>query len=236
MAKEVNFNGFSKGTVEFFLNLKRNNNKNWFDQNKDKFDNLVMKPARFFVEALGEKLQSISPGIVADPKVNKSIFRIYRDTRFSLDKSPYKIHLGLYFWEGGRPKLECSGFYFHLEPPRLTLGVGVYIFPKHRLHQFRSAVVGPDHGDGLADIIGKILKDSRYELGGRHYKRMPPGYDDQHANAGLLLHNGLYVGLDTDIPEELYTPRLVDYCMKVFADLYPLHEWLVAFSERMSGR
>ena len=79
MAKEVNFNGFPKGTVEFFLNLKKNNNKNWFDRHKERFLSGVISPARAFVVAMGERLRTISPEIVADPRVNKSIFRIYRE-------------------------------------------------------------------------------------------------------------------------------------------------------------
>jgi uncharacterized protein (TIGR02453 family) len=230
------FSGFPRDGVVFFEELKKNNEKEWFDRHKDRFQTAVMSPARAFVSAMGERLRAISPGVVADPRVNKSIFRINRDTRFSLDKSPYKTHLGIFFWEGRRPKMECSGYYFHLEPPRLMLGAGIYMFPRQLIHPFRTAAVDPDHGDRLAEIVETLKKKSRYEIGGVHYKRMPPGYDQEHPNAPLLLHNGLYVGSETEIPEELFSERLLGYCMKVFTDLHPLHQWLVEFGERMSGR
>ena len=230
------FSGFPRDAVAFFNELRNHNEKEWFDRNKDRFQSSVMSPARAFVGVMGERLRTISPGVVADPRINKSIFRIYRDTRFSLDKSPYKTHLGIFFWEGRRPKMECSGYYFHLEPPQLTLGAGIYIFPRNLIHHFRSAAVDPEHGDRLAEILKTISKNPGYEIGGVHYKRMPPGYDGTHANASLLLHNGLYAGTDVDIPETLFSDGLADYCLKVFTDLQPLHEWLVDFGERMSGR
>jgi len=231
MVKEVDFDGFSHGVVDFFQDLEKNNDKGWFEQNKEAFDRLVMSPARAFVSAMGERLRSISPAIVADPRVNKSIFRIYRDTRFSLDKSPYKTHLGIFFWEGRRRKMECSGFYFHLEPPRLMLAAGIYMLPKSSIHGFRTAVVDPGSGDELAEVRRKIAAAGRYVVGGEHYRRLPPGYDPAHPNADLLLHNGLYASLDEPVPGVLFSPRLVDHCHWIFADLAPLHHWLVTFLE-----
>ena len=83
------FSGFTKETVDFFTQLKRNNKKIWFDEHKPDYDTYVMTPSREFVFALGDRLEKLSPGIHADPRVNKSIFRIYRDTRFNKDKTPY---------------------------------------------------------------------------------------------------------------------------------------------------
>jgi uncharacterized protein (DUF2461 family) len=70
-----------------------------------------MKPARQFVLAMGEQLRQIAPGVHAEPEVNRSIFRIHRDTRFSKDKTPYKTNLELLFWEGEGHRMECPGFY-----------------------------------------------------------------------------------------------------------------------------
>ena len=123
MAKNTAFTGFSKDTIKFFDGLRKNNNKDWFEQHRDMYENSVLEPSKAFVVAMGARLRAIAPRIIAVPKVNKSLFRINRDTRFSLNKSPYKTNLGIYFWEGVRPRMECSGFYFHLEPPKMILGV-----------------------------------------------------------------------------------------------------------------
>ncbi len=105
MKSETAFSGFTKKTIGFFRGLEKNNTKDWFDQNRDVYDGDVMSPAMGFVKELGEKLKSISPGIVADPRRDKSIFRLNRDTRFGTNKQHYKTHLGIYFWEGKGKKL-----------------------------------------------------------------------------------------------------------------------------------
>jgi uncharacterized protein (TIGR02453 family) len=227
MDEKQKFDGFYQETVQFLFQLKRNNNKDWFHKYKKEYESLVLEPAKLFVASMGEKLRSISPGLLAVPKINKSLFRIYRDTRFSPDKSPYKTHLGIYFWEGSRPRMECSGFYFHLEPPVLMIGVGIYMFPKQDVSRFRKAVVDPEAGRVLSRVLKKIPGLDGFELGGKHYKRIPAGYDPAHPNAEILLYNGLYVGKTEKIPEELYSSRLLNFCFQRFKALAPLHNWLV---------
>ena len=110
MTKKLIFNGFTKETFRFFRDLENNNTKEWFQENRTLYEKNVMEPAQEYVMEMGERLKSISPKIVAIPKTDKSIFRIYRDVRFSKDKTPYKTHLGIFFWEGPRKKLGNPGF------------------------------------------------------------------------------------------------------------------------------
>ncbi len=222
------FKGFYRETVHFFLRLRGNNDRDWFQTHKKGFEDCVLNPAKAFVVDMGARLKSLSPDIMAVPKINRSLFRINRDTRFSPDKSPYKTHLGIYFWEGTRPRMECSGFYFHLEPPNLLLGVGIYQFPKTDLHRYRKAVVDPETGETLSRILKKMAKMEKFELGGKHYKRIPPGFDPSHPNAELLQHNGLYAGETMPIPQELYSEQLVDFCWEKYKKFTPLHRWLVS--------
>jgi uncharacterized protein (TIGR02453 family) len=107
------FRGYPRELITFFDQLKRNNTKEWFTEHKKDYEAYVKQPSEGFVLAMGAKLKAISPGIHAIPKVNQSLFRLNRDTRFSKDKTPYKTNLGIWFWEGGRKRMECSGFYFH---------------------------------------------------------------------------------------------------------------------------
>ncbi len=232
--KEV-FTGFSKQTIQFFKNLKRNNTKNWFEAHRKDYENYVLAPAKAFVLAMGKLLRKQFPGIVAVPKVNKSLFRINRDTRFSPDKSPYKTNLGIFLWEGTRPRMECPGFYFHLEPPNLMLGGGLYMFPNYLFETYRRSVVHPRFGKELAEILSKIRKKEGIQIGGKHYKRVPAGYDPSHSNAAYLLHNGLYVGTEMSIPGEMYSENLLDYCWEVYKPSFPLHRWLVAMTKRYKG-
>jgi uncharacterized protein (TIGR02453 family) len=228
MSAETLFTGFSPKTVAFFSGLAKNNNREWFERHRDVYNNEVMTPAKSFVTALGSRLKTVSPRIVAVPKVNKSIFRINRDTRFSPDKSPYKTNLGLYFWEGPRPRMESAGFYVHLEPPDLWLGGGMYMFPDRFIDRYRKAVIDPQRGADLAKILKAALAVKEFTLGGAHYKRVPAGYDPGHPRAGLLLHNGLHISDEGPVPEEFYSAKFVEYCFERFKRLVPLHRWIVA--------
>ena len=221
------FSGFTKETVRFFTALRTNNNRAWFERNRPTYDRHVMEPAKLFVTALGERLRRIAPRLVAVPKVNKSIFRINRDTRFSLDPSPYKTNLGIYFWDGARPKMESAGFYFHLEPPRLLLGGGMYMIADSVLGRYRKAVVDPKRGAEIGKIVAAIRAMPGYTVEGQHYKRVPAGFDTGHPNAELLKHKGLYAGHETKIPEEFFSARLVEYCFERFEPILPLHRWLM---------
>lgn len=227
MGEDLEFRGFSKRTVAFFRGLERNNDRAWFEAHRDVYEAEVMAPARAFITAIGARLKTVTPKIIAIPKVNKSIFRIHRDARFSLDPSPYKTNLGLYFWEGAGGRMEGSGFYFHLEPPDLMVGGGMYMFSDKKLLRYRKAVVDKKLGTELAAIVREMAKVSGLALGGQHYKRVPAGFDPGHPNAPLLLHNGLYAGMETAIPEEFYSPRLVEYCFERYRPMVPLHKWLV---------
>ncbi len=232
MAQHTEFSGFRSECIAFYASLRENNNKTWFDAHRNEYERYVMEPARSFVTAMGERLRDLVPGIHADPRTNRSIFRIYRDTRFSKDKRPYKTHMALFFWEGSGPKMECPGFYFHFDAEHLLLGGGVYLFPKHMLHAYRQLVVHPEHGKSLASLLDEIRIRKDYTIGGQHYKAVPRGYDGDHERAELLLYNGLHIGKTEPIPDMLFSKELIHYCMDVFEILLPVHQWLVALALR----
>ncbi len=227
MSEKTAFTGFSKETIRFYTALQKNNNREWFERNRETYETQVMGPAKAFVTAMGESLKSIAPRLVAVPKVNGSIFRINRDTRFSLDPRPYKTNLGIYFWDGHRSRMESTGFYFHLEPPDLILGGGMYVIPDNLLGLYRNAVVHPRRGREIEMIVAAIRARPGFTIDGLHYKRVPAGFDPAHPNAELLKHKGLYAGVQTKIPEEFYTARLVGYCLERFEPMAPLHRWLM---------
>ena len=228
------FHGFPEACFKFYLELAQHNERAWFNEHKAQFEASVMTPARDFVEAMGIRLQEIVPGVVADPRVDRSIFRIYRDVRFSRDKSPFKTQLALWWWQGSRARMENSGFYFQLQPPDLMLGVGIYRFPDNLLESYRQAVIDPQYGAALQHAIQQVHQHGNYTVGGQYYKKVPRGYDPDHPNASLLLHNGLYTGFEIPVPDLLYTPELVDFCFDRFNEMLPLHTWLVQFTEQFA--
>ena len=183
---------FPEDAVKFLAKLKRNNNRKWFESHKEEFIASVLEPAQEFVLVLGEMLRAVAPGIIAIPKTDKSIFRLHRDVRFSKNKSPYKSNLGIIWWEGDRKKMECSGFYFHVEPEYFFLGAGQYMFADDLLKKYRRVVYDPDKAKEL-DTIVKKLKKKGFELGGKTFKRVPKGFDTEYPFSDYLLYNGIYV-------------------------------------------
>lgn len=227
------FDGFSPESLSFLARLRDNNDKAWFEAHRDEFERFIVEPARHFVVSLGERLKKIQPGLTADPRTNGSIFRIYRDTRFSKDKSPYKSHVGMFFWEGPGSKMDNPGFYVHFEDGFFLAGEGLYMFPRRILDAYREAVARPGSGEELAGIV-RDAADRGYEVGGLHYKRVPRGYDPDHPRAELLRHNGLHVGRGGKPPGAFFSGELVSYCERIFRDMLPLHRWMLRLTDDSS--
>jgi len=226
MTKKQGFHGFTKETFKFFKDLEENNTREWFEENRALYERNLMEPAQAFVMKMGERLKSISPKVVAIPKTDKSIFRIYRDVRFSKDKTPYKTHLGIFFWEGPKKKLGNPGYYLQLDKSSILIAGGLYTFPNDLLKPYRDAISDAKKGSEIAKILKKVTKNSSYKLGGMHYKRVPRGYSSENPNADLLLHNGLYVYYEGPIPKEVHSSGFLDYSFGIFKDMLPLHNWI----------
>lgn len=226
MDDDGKFGGFSKETFNFLKELELNNNKEWFESNRSTFEDRVLLPAQAFVVEMGERLKTISPRVSAIPLIDKSIFRLYRDTRFSTDKTPYKTHLGILFWEGRRKKLENPNYYVQLNKSSVFIGAGEYLFPPDLLVPYRNSVMHSKRGAELKRILNQITRNPSYRIGGQLYKRIPRGYDPDHPNAGFLLHKGLYTYYEDALPDEVYSSRFVHYCYGIFSDMSPLFKWL----------
>ncbi len=221
------FQGFPEGILDFFEKLRANNNKDWFDAHRDRFDDEVLNPAKAFVESMGRRLLVIAPHIHAEPRMNGSIFRIYRDVRFSKDKTPYKSHLAIWLWEGSSRKGDSAGFYLHLEPGNLSLGAGIYRFDKNQMNRYRKAVDEPSSGERLSSIIESVGSKEGFGIGGELYKKVPRGYDPDHPRGGLLKRKGLYAHTRSEPPHLVHTPELLDYCFERYHAMLPLHKWLL---------
>lgn len=228
------FAGFPEEGMRFLDDLKANNNRQWFNERKEVYRIQLLEPAQAFVVALGERLQEISPHIVFDPRTSGSgsIFRIYRDTRFSKDKSPYKTHLGILFWEGSGKKMENPGFYIHLEPGAVRVHAGHYAFPKSMLAAYRDAVVDVNLGSGLEIALAEVRDAGEYHIHGEQYKRVPSGYDREHERADLLRYKSLYASSPLIEAEILGSPDFVDISFEHCTNMSSLHHWLVKVVKR----
>jgi uncharacterized protein (TIGR02453 family) len=224
----VAFDGFAPGALDFLSGLAQNNDRAWFTQHRDEYEQLLLEPARDLVVALGEELDRRGLAVHADPRVNGSIFRINRDTRFSKDKTPYKTHLDLWVWQGEGPSRLCPGFFFRLTSDALLLGAGKHHFEPPLLERYRAAVAEPARGGALVEAV-EAVERAGHELGGRRYKRQPAGYEAEGRRAELLLHDGLFAYTELrPAPPETHTRELPSLCAQRFAELEPVQAWLVA--------
>lgn len=226
---EAAFNGFPPEGLQFLADLGENNDRDWFDARKQVYLDNIVAPAVAFVETMGERLRFISPHVQYDTRTNGqgSLMRIYRDTRFSEDKSPYKTWVGIRFWEGGGKASQNPGFFFGFDATAGGLHVGMHGFDKSMLAAYREAVGGDKLGSELEAALEAVRGAGPYEVNGEHYKRVPRGFDPDHPRADLLRYNTLYVSSPGIAPAVLSSAGLVDVVVDHCEKMAPVQQWLV---------
>ena len=162
----------------FLTELAENNDREWFQAHKGRYEEVVREPLRAFVRDFEPALEKISPHLVADDrKVGGSLFRIHRDTRFSKDKSPYKTWAALQFRHEAGKDVHAPGFYLHLQPGSVFMGAGCWHPAREPLEAIRDAIAeDPDRWLAVRDE----LVDAGYAFEGESLKRPPRGYDAEH--------------------------------------------------------
>ena len=164
---------------DFLRELKANNTRPWFEANKERYKAAVRDPMLDFIAAFARPLGEISPHFRADPRPNGgSLFQIYRDTRFSRDKTPYKTNVGAHFRHAAGKDAHAPGFYLHLEPGTCFAGCGIWHPDADTLGRIRDAIVGrPERWTRITNA--RAFRDT-FELTGETLKRPPRGYDPEH--------------------------------------------------------
>ena len=167
---------FSPGLFAFLRDLGANNDRDWFNANKDRYESVVRQPALDFITDFGERLDAISPHFVADARtVGGSLFRIHRDTRFSKDKTPYKTNTGMHFRHENARDAHAPGFYLHLEPRNCFMGAGIWRPETAAVNEIRNQIAH-ERDRWVAATTSPDFAD-RFELGGESLKRPPRGFD-----------------------------------------------------------
>ena len=164
---------------DFLRQLKANNERAWFEANRARYVADVREPMLDFIAAFAAPLAEISPHFVADPRANGgSLFRIYRDTRFSPDKTPYKTNAGAHFRHVAGKDAHAPGFYLHLEPDSCFAGCGIWHPDSEALASIRNAIAD-NPGPWQRITRAKTFRDT-FTLMGQSLKRPPRGYDAAH--------------------------------------------------------
>ncbi len=220
----ASFAGFPRGTLSFLASLKRNNNREWFQARKDRYEAEFVAPALRFIEAMQRPLQSISPCLEAIPKkTGGSLMRIYRDTRFSKDKLPYKTNIGIHFRHTAGRNVHAPGCYVHIEPKNVFLGVGTWRPESASLARIREHLA--EHPDLWKKAVGSKAFRARFELAGEKLKRPPRGFDAEHRYIEDIKRKD-FMGACQLEEQALYRPELVEETIAIFRAARPLLRFL----------
>lgn len=166
---------FTRASFQFLKDLKANNDRDWFAKNKSRYEDDVKAPALRLIEDFAPHLKKLSPHFMATPR---SLFRIYRDTRFSKDKSPYKTATGIHFRHEQAKNAYAPGFYFHVQPGEVFIALGIWHPQSPALRMIREGIVEDPAGWKKASR-GKKFRET-FELRGDSLKRAPKGFDPDH--------------------------------------------------------
>ena len=178
--KTMTTNGyFGPGLFRFLKDLKLHNEREWFLANQQRYENDVRGPFLRLIADLAPGLKKISPNFVADPSPNRgSLMRIYRDIRFSKDKSPYKTHAAAHFWQAKDKDGVAPAYFLHLEPGNSVIGGGIWQPEPKALKKIRDKIAVDPKGWGRATTGGAL--GSTCHMTGESLKRPPAGYDPTH--------------------------------------------------------
>lgn len=221
-AVKTGFPGFPAEGMRFFRTLARNNRREWFQPRKQIYDELVKAPMAELVGALCGEMMRFAPDYVADPA--KAIYRIYRDTRFSKDKTPYKTHIAAVFPRRGMEKHGAAGLYFSVSAKEIEVAGGVYMPGPDTLRAIRTYLA--EHHEEFRRIIRqRQLRTLMGEMHGEQLSRVPKGFASDHPAADLIRFKQwlFYVTID---PALATTPKLLPEVRKRFQAMTPFVDFL----------
>lgn len=170
---------FNRKTIKFLKELSSNNNREWFADNKQRYEDEVRMPALTYIESMTQPMEKISPFfVVSAKKVGGSLMRVHKDVRFSKDKTPYKTNVGIHFKHARGKDVHAPGFYLHIEPGEIFIAAGIWRPESSTLKNVRTLI--DEYPDEWKNLVKKVTAKTGYEFGGTSLKRPPKGIDKEH--------------------------------------------------------
>jgi uncharacterized protein (TIGR02453 family) len=218
------FAGFPKTGLGFLRRLKKNNNRPWFRNHRTEYEENVRFPMQCLIAGLAVRLHDDVPEVEFNPK--KSIFRIYRDTRFSKNKTPYKTNIGAWFGlRNLQGDTETPGLYVGVGTEEVFVGGGIYMPSGAQLKAIRRKIAEDPEGY-LALVRSPRFRKKFGGIQGAVLSRAPLGYPPDHPMIEHLRHKQFFVGVELD-EKACYAPKFLETVAEAFADTMPLVRWLV---------
>ncbi len=218
------FQGFPKEGLVLLSEIEKNNTKEWFEANRERHTRYIVRPNQAFVEEMGEHLQILVPTIHAIPKVNKSLFKIYRDSRFH-PSDPIKTRIGLLFWQGGGHRMQSSSFYMHYAPHELFWAAGIRNFKPPLLSAYREYIQKHAEREALHQIL-QDLKSQGYQIPEPHYKRCPREMDCEDAHSYLYRYRAMFAYSSGTPNRTFHSARIIDKSFGIYEAMLPLQQWV----------
>jgi uncharacterized protein (TIGR02453 family) len=223
---DLSFDGFSKDFFKFFRDLKRNNERAWFEANKERYRTTVVAPLSDFIAALAPLLAKASPHFRADPRPNGgSMFRIHRDVRFSKDKSPYKTHASAQFRHELGKDAHAPGYYLHLAPGEVFFGGGLWMPDPPTLSRIRTHIAENPQEWKKAKAARSVKATYGDLREGDPLTRPPKGFDPGHTMIEDIKKRSFFVMRASD-ETEAASPAFVKTVAKSLSDAAPVMKFL----------
>ena len=221
---------FEPDTLDFLRDVKKNNCKAWFLENKVRYENSLMKPLKALVVELTDLMLQIDEEFEVEPRVDRTISRIYRDTRFSKDKSLYKNAMWITFKKKGRDNVDYPAFFFQLTPYEFFYGLGFYSASVKSMNAIRDMIM--QNEKKFKQIIEEIYNKKVFSLEGELYKRNRyKGSDEEIAN--WYNRKNLYLIYYSKNMNELFDDQFLKYLKSGFESLAPIYDFFTqALSEQ----
>lgn len=220
----MSFDGFPKDTLKFLADLRDNNDREWFAENKERYEAAFIEPSLAFIAAMEKPLKKISPFLVAIPKKQGgSLMRIYRDVRFSKNKQPYKTNIGLNFRHEAGKNVHAPGLYIHLAPDEVFIGSGMWRPDRDPLNAIREAIDADPTRWKRATRSKKFLAD--WELTGESLKRSPAAFEPDHPMIDDIKRKD-FIGICEFKPSDVTKKDFLDRCIEKFKTSRPLLQFL----------
>jgi uncharacterized protein (TIGR02453 family) len=219
------FEGFPKEGIDFLKKLKKNNNRPWFQKHKHVYDESVRFPMQCLIASLAERMADVAPEIEFNPK--KSIFRIYRDVRFSKNKAPYKTNVAasFNFKTKTTSPVERPGLYVGVSPDEIFIGGGVYMPTSDQLKAIRKSIVSRP-GAFLDVVSDRRFKKEFGGIQGENLAKAPLGYPKDHPMIEHLKHKQFFVGKEYDDERVCMKASFLTLVVEGLTDTMPLVRWL----------
>lgn len=217
------FAGFSSATIQFLRNLHDNNHKEWFELHKPDYQNDLLKPLKALVAGLGPFMLSIDPDLEVTPALNRTISRIYRDTRFSKNKSPYKTSHWITFKRLRREWKDYPAFFFEISPNSYRYGMGFYSASRETMDNFRKCI--DSNPRAFLSAISFYSRQNNFTIEGEEYKRplktdIPKEFQDWYNRKSL------YLVSNQQIEGNSIDKKLITELMHEFETIAPFYHYL----------